>query len=245
TGGSSDYSKLQLQKGPVATPVEAFRNTIPPELIDFSGIILQLSPWHRKKLVFAGDSITFLDQFQKYIQARHGFSYVNNAVSGSCLAKGKENVTTPEDGVVRPSLLSRIAEINALGADLIVVFIGTNDGFYSVPLGDITSTEDTTFYGALKGTIQGLQAGNPARRIAFLTPLQRGNDSSLYVSQLGYAQAIKDVAALYAVPVLDLFSTSGITYENISHYTSDNVHPNSLVGMPAIARQISNFLNQL
>jgi lysophospholipase L1-like esterase len=253
TGGTASYGTIQLEEGGAATVYEAFANKIDPARIDLTASLSKaiFLPLKGKKVIFFGDSITVQNLFQPFVQSVHEFTYVNNGVSGSCIATGKEDVET--DLIHRDALITRLTAVNALAGDVIFVFAGTNDGYYNVPIGTISDAVTTTFYGALKTLITNLQANNVAKKIVFATPLPRGNSRTsgawqktniglaAYPGQKAYADAIKDVCGQYGVPVLDLFSRSGFTYENISQFTSDNTHPNS-VGAPFLAKIVTNFL---
>jgi lysophospholipase L1-like esterase len=259
-GSTYDYDTSQLELGSVATPFTAFGNKLDPTLIDISKYIdpsdmIKRSiylPWLNKRVIFFGDSITQQNRWQASVQAKHGFTYINNGVAGSCIATGKEDVEP--DAVHRTALVTRAPDVTALAGDLILIFAGTNDWYYGVPIGAITDVVTTTFYGALKALLTNLQANNVAKTIVMCTPLQRGGAREdgtpsqsggsrvNYSTQKLYRDATLDVAGMFAVQVLDLFTMSGMTYENLDQYTDDDVHPNSGVGAPALAKKISSFL---
>lgn len=46
-----------------------------------------------------------------------------------------------------------------------------------------------------------------------------------------YGNVIKEVCAIYSVPVIDVNALSGISTLNITTYLQDQVHPNSAGGM--------------
>jgi len=235
----------QLEQSPFRSSYEPFNLKINNKKIDQSPVLTKsvFLPWKSKKVIFVGNSIVFLNYFQPFVQAYHEFVYTNNAISGSCMAAGKENAAG--DGTIRPAIVNRITEVSATNSDLIMIMGGTNDWLYNVPIGSISDTTKTTFYGAVKSVIINLQANNPAKRIVFATPLQRTNNRANFTAQKQYADVIKEVCGMYSVPVLDLFYSSGITYENINQFTSDNVHPNPTIGAPYIARLISSFFFRL
>jgi lysophospholipase L1-like esterase len=226
----------QLELGIARTAYEPYSLHAPVEKISGLPFLTKdvYLPWKGLQILFFGDSITANDFFQPVLQNIHGFGYVNNALGGSRITK----LAVSPDGT---SLVERLGAVNAVGADCIFVFAGSNDMVAGVSLGAITDTVDTTFYGAVKALIVSLQANNSGKRVVFCTPLQRGNSRAVYAAQKVYPDAMKEVCALYGVPVLDLFYTSGITYENIGQYTSDNTHP-TLAGAKFIARQMSGFL---
>ena len=150
---------------------------------------------------------------------------------------------------------ARVADMPA-EADGVVVFGGTNDfGHGDAPLGKMSDREETSFYGALHQLCQALIAKYPLAEIVLFTPLHRlGEDAPINergirnVAPLsGYAAVIREVAAYYGLPVLDLYATSGIQprVDIIRQaFAPDGLHPND-AGHARIARRLEGFLNVL
>ena len=118
-------------------------------------------------------------------------------------------------------------------AEVMSVFGGTNDYQNNVPLGTIDSTENTTFYGALKIVLKGVRENNPDAKIFVITPLKRTYGYGIGPNGIGlrlvdYVSAIKEVADMFSIPVLDLYSMSGISPLITAHvpkYFVDGIHP--------------------
>ena len=95
----------------------------------------------------------------------------------------------------------------------------------------------------------------PNSEIIFMTPLHRlGEDDEVNGIGLrnqrnlaGYVDIIKEVAAYYGLPVLDLFSTSGLQ-PNVDIirelYMPDGLHPSDR-GAERIARRLYSFISAL
>ncbi|MEM5770148.1 MAG: SGNH/GDSL hydrolase family protein, partial [Bacillota bacterium] len=199
------------------------------------------------------DSISEPGVYQAIVKAKLGITTVNNyGVSGTYVSKRDESDTT--------AMCTRISSM-AGGADLNTVYGGINDfiGSYGGgDLGDISSTALTTFYGALKSIAVYLLTNYPTATNVFITPIKCGG----YVSGVtgltwyydtpnagghvlaDYANAIKEVGAKYSIPVLDLFSLSGIETTNINYMTSDKLHPGT-IGYQRIATLMANFFSSL
>ena len=96
-----------------------------------------------------GDSITSTDyankRYWEYISDEIGIEVINYGISGSRIAVSQ--------GHDQPMCI-RYSNMN--DADIITVFGGTNDFSSNVTLGDITSTDTQTFYGALNVLCKGL-----------------------------------------------------------------------------------------
>jgi len=189
--------------------------------------------------VSEGDSITWQDKqayaqgpntgtiatgYQTLITQRFGYANFNNGASGYAM--------TGVSGSVSANILSYNAE-NYLRSALITVFAGTNDFKLNKPLGVIGTLDQATFYGAYRLAVQKIKASGTTGKIVLFTPLQRNNSGYTTTSTntagfklSDYCNAIKAIAAIEGVQVIDLYNTSGITEANLGTYTLDGLHPN-------------------
>ncbi len=138
-------------------------------------------------------------------------------------------------------------------ADVIVVFGGTNDyGHGDAPLGSMEDRTEDTFYGALHMLYQSLLSRYPDAEIIVMTPIHYCEEhvrfNGLGVPVRGcledYVNIIMEVAAYYAIPVLDLYRLSGIqpAEEMLrKRYAPDGLHPND-AGHERIYRLLRNFI---
>lgn len=132
-----------------------------------------------------------------------------------------------------------------------IVWGGINDCNHSLPIGDISSADPETFYGALNLITAGLQRKFPFANILFITPMKAdgfkgysswNTKSESGVSLIDYRQAILNICQNHSILVLDLFSESGITPdipEIKELLLPDGLHP-SKEGYLRIARKIAN-----
>ena len=137
-------------------------------------------------------------------------------------------------------------------ADSIVIFGGTNDyGHGTAPIGAFEDRSEDTYYGAWHVLLRGLIEKYPEAVIVVMTPLHRcmeevpsiGNGKPLKV----YIDILKEVCEYYAVPVLDLYATSGIQPDVPvirETYMPDGIHPNN-AGNRLIASRLMGFLKAL
>ena len=107
--------------------------------------------------------------------------------------------------------------------------------------------DNNTFKGRTNITVRWLKTHYPDKQIIFLTPIHRGyarfNDRNIqppesYANDCGYfiddyVQAIKELANVWAIPVIDLNSISGL-YPMLDEHTQyfrdkdmDRLHPNT------------------
>ncbi len=204
--------------------------------------IVDQSPWVGKTAVFVGDSITKGSgcDGQKYweiLAEELGFAnVVGMGVGGSCWS------VKSDYGTGNSPLINRYQTIPE--ADLIQIFMGTNDYGHGTPLGSIDDTTDVSFYGALNVILPALQQKYPSSRIVVVTPLHRYNADTnkndlnydyeahpvTGKTLKDYVDAMKEVCERYSIPVIDMFSISGLNpiVESIKNmYMPDGLHPNA------------------
>lgn len=211
-----------------------------------------------KKVNFLGDSITegagtsspdkrYVSVFGKI----SGAEVRNYGIGGTRIARQ----TKPSDPVWDQDFVSRVDEMTD-DADVVVVFGGTNDyGHGDAAIGDFSSRDEHTFYGAMHILCEKLINKYPDADIVFLTPLHRLNEDAVVnetgirneLPLEGYVEIIKEVAAYYGLPVLDLYSTSGLqpAVDVIREkYMPDGLHPSD-AGAEKLAKRIYSFLKNL
>ena len=142
-------------------------------------------------------------------------------------------------------------------ADVVVVFGGTNDyGHGDAPIGNMADRTPDTFYGALHYLYTGLINKYPTATIVVMTPLHRldeynlrgeGNKPEEGEPLITYVNIIKEVAAYYSLPVLDLWAMGGMQ-PNVpvlrEKFNPDGLHPNN-DGHAKIAHRLAGFLQTL
>lgn len=216
--------------------------------------------WYGKEAIFVGDSITYgvgTDKvYYEFIKEQLGLSSVTGyGISGSCFSSKSDY------GLSNSPLTSRY--INIPSSDLIMVFMGTNDYGHETPIGNINDNDDISFYGALNKVINGLINNNPTSTIVFVTPLHRyGFGTSKILNKKftydylpngqghtlkDYKDAIINVCERYSLPVIDLYSNSGLnpSIPNIkSTYFPDGLHPNEK-GHERIASIMCDYLENI
>lgn len=212
-----------------------------------------------KKILFLGDSITegvgasstekcYVSVFGKL----SGAEVKNYGIGGTRIAKQSKISLSEESD---RDFMSRVDEMDS-EADVVVVFGGTNDfGHGDSTIGDFSSRDECTFYGALHILCTSLINKYPKADIIFMTPLHRVSEDD-EVNEIGlkhevllsgYVNIIKEVAGYYSLPVLNLFNTSGIQpkVDIIREiYMPDGLHPSD-AGAEKIAKRLYNFLLSL
>ena len=200
--------------------------------------------WENKRWITLGDSITRTGGYQKNLLETLKFSKIDNkGINGQTMAHQNKNISTWDLG----------KNIDYKDYDLATIFIGTNDFRYHKPLGKIESInsdnfDDKTFIGAYQLLLNRINSSNPHAKIVLITPIQRNKDgfdihhfNEENNQLIDYVNAIKKLAHLYSLPVIDLYAESGITSDNIKFYTKDGLHPNE-EGYKILSKIIQNFL---
>lgn len=212
-----------------------------------------------KKVLFLGDSITqglgastydksFVPMFAELSETE----VKNYGVCGTRIARQRIKFGCDQ---WNRDFLERADEMEP-DADVVIVFGGTNDfGHGDAKIGDFNSKSEYTFYGAMHCLCEKLLNKYPDAEIVFITPLHRlGEETPLKENGIanevllsGYVSIIKEVAGYYGLPVLDLFSISGIqpSVEIIKkEYMPDGLHPSDK-GARRIAERLYDFLRTL
>ena len=205
-----------------------------------------------------GDSITEgvgascpANRFTDVLCREYGLKAVNNyGISGSRIARQRVMTSEPHERW----FASRIEEMDP-SADAVVVFGGTNDYCHGdAPLGTFDDRTVDTFYGACHVLMQGLLEKYVGKPIVILTPLHRDEENDPHDERKdevhplsAYRSILKETAQYYALPVLDLYATSGIQPQNAvcrERLCPDGLHPSD-EGHAIIARRIGEFLKML
>ena len=208
------------------------------------------------KVNFLGDSITqgvaisaSEKSYHKLIAKKYELAAARNyGISGTRFARQtKPSLENPKFDL---DFCKRFSEMDD-DADLIVIFGGTNDfGHGDAPIGDFSDRTPDTFSGACHYLMSGLINKYPEARIVFMTPLHRSSENTPNAHGkilLDYVEIIKKTVAYYSLPVIDLWSMSGIQpcVPIIKEkYCPDGLHPNDK-GHEKIAEFVGNFLSNL
>lgn len=198
-----------------------------------------------KKFNFLGDSITEGWCGSGPVSKRY-FDIVAEKTGAVCRGYGIGGTRIARQQTVRERIdeldfCRRAAEMDA-DADGVFVFGGTNDfGHGDAPFGSFADRTPDTFYGALHVLSVTLLERYPTAKIVFMTPTHRieedhpecnghkGKVSGDLHPLYDYVKAIREVAAYYGIPVLDLWATSGIQPSVPSireRYMPEGSHPN-------------------
>lgn len=192
------------------------------------------SKWKGKKWATLGDSITAMATWQAYVNAAHGFIWTNFGIGGTKISGSS----------VDANAMCQDTRINAIpiNVDLITLMGGTNDWAQNTPLGTITSTDPTTFYGALNTFAQKAFARWPAKRIAIATtpygeiPAWESRPgwtspahNALGLTTNDYAEAIRIFCRHANIACIEVAQNAGYGTHNITvamgGSESDHLHP--------------------
>ncbi len=209
-----------------------------------------------RKANFLGDSITQGHGtsapehiYLNVLKERCGLACARNyGIGGTTIAASVDREKCPDFG---PPFVERYQQMED-DADLIVVFGGANDfGHGDAPMGKSDDRDLHTFHGALNLLMEGLIEKYPLADIVFMTPLQNIGEtqpSALTGCRLEeYARAIQSAGRRFAIPVLDLYGTSGLCahLESVRKlFLPDGLHPND-AGHLKIAARLQGFLESL
>ena len=213
-----------------------------------------------KKIAFLGDSITEgcgvekeENIFWNRLAVMTGAMCYGYGIGGTRIARQLHH---KDPDYVDQRFSTRIDQMIS-DADAVVVFGGTNDfGHGDAPMGTMNDRTEDTFYGAMHVLLQRLVEKYPNAQLVVMTPLHRCTEDEGGLNPDGlrragvlkdYVDAIIEVAALYAIPVLDLYRTSGLQSRVPvirQLFVPDGLHPND-AGHEKLAKRLLGFLQTL
>lgn len=215
--------------------------------------IIRLS-YEGKKFTSYGDSIVELISWQKYVwKFLRMADHYNRGIGGSKITdvnpknkkvdeNGYYNASNPDSGTITISdYMCGDERINTipLDTDILCVYAGANDITASVEIGTLEDGDESHFMYAYGLMIRKLVARLPNAKIFLCTPHNFYNSynnadypykNRIELTILDYCKVIKDVAAIYGLPVIDVNALSRISTLNIKEYLIDQVHPNAKGG---------------
>ena len=216
----------------------------------------------RRRVVLFGDSMMEFNAIPELIAQATGAEILACAVGGTTLAANYQqyydtfslteiakaltgNDWAPMDdaaselkskGDDNSEILAEIKNTALVGADVAVIWIGTNDFMQATPMGAEDSMDMGSFNGAINLTVERLRQWRPALDILFLTPVFRarqmlgdGKNSDDFPNKDGlllsaYADAILAAGPRLGVRTLDLLRLSGFGMTNSDKMYADGVH---------------------
>ena len=204
-----------------------------------------------KKILFLGDSITegfgpqdIENVYWKRLERDCGCISVGYGISGTRIARQQIPSHDPREDQYFRSRVEAMEE----GADVVVVFGGTNDyGHGDAPLGEMGDRTVWTYYGALHVLFTSLLEKYPRAAIVVLTPMHREDEEVRQPFLKSFVDATRQVAEYYSLPVLDLWANSGIQPRvpvMKTTYMPDGLHPSD-AGHAHLANKLRIFLEQL
>ena len=201
-----------------------------------------------KKALWLGDSISVVGSptYPAYVCNALNMTLTNKASSGGDAVRMRAILQGGTVGSVT------YTAIDVTDFDYIFIMIGHNCDLstgVTSPTASIDNipTDDTPYsdypsgyYTDVASCIEYIWANNQDCQIYLITPIQSTNGR--YAPTTVAAQkALKEIGNFYSIPVIDVYGECGICKKNITVYTDDNIHPNT-VGVPKIGDYIINYL---
>lgn len=207
-----------------------------------------------KKVVILGDSIPAGFRNFYGFMCKHNCVVENKANGGCSIAYRTSDHSNQYDN---GSLVAVAYNVDASssyyadveGADIILIWMGTNDFGNSLPIGEIGaiggSFNDTTTVGALQKSIEKLISRNGGANIIAMLPMWRFINSGNYTTFETYINAIKSVYELYNIPCKDMYHECGCNILNrASLLDSAGLHPSGVKGNAMIRGKLEAWIEQ-
>lgn len=172
-----------------------------------------------KKIAFLGSSVTYGyaalgESFADFLEAKYGVIKYKEAVSGTTLAD-----------IDNQSYVSRFSNFSTdLELDLFVLQLSTNDASKGVELGDISSSDKTTSFGAINYIYQKVEEQYNCPILIYTNHYYQ---NETYQNMVALAEELcKDESDnLYLLNLYDDEEFNSITSEERNLYMFDNIHP--------------------
>lgn len=192
-----------------------------------------------EKILAIGGSYTWLDNstggydgstlflgWQKILE-EDGFEIESAGYNGYTYATGVSGV-----GSMYTEIVTNNYDVS--NYDIIILFGGSNDILYNVPLGtrktsyNDHSFDSDTFNGALGGIIYYIRQNNPSCKIILCSPIKSEASSRDYNNSEKYIEEISYNSSFWSCYYNDLFRTFNTSpyTNNFSDFYYDNTHPN-------------------
>ncbi len=202
-----------------------------------------------------GDSLTSASEYYfSGVVSATGFKGTQYGQAGSTLAVNdySRNHINSTFGTSHEytSIVERVLAGDMKQADIWTVYGGTNDWYYGSALGSLKAKgadfDKTTIYGALQAVCEYILAEDNKPRLVLISPSyanrERAPKAEYEPTYEEIRTAFAEVAALYGVEHLDMWTKAGINEDNAAEMLKDGVHPTTagsakLVG--AILAQLS------
>jgi lysophospholipase L1-like esterase len=228
-GRASTWSTFQVEQASVATAYLPYDRII---LKNANIPAAGGSTLTGKKFTSFGDSITAQATWQGYVADALGLTHTNCGISATALA-GAVNAERP--CFWEPS---RINAVEAADPDILTILGGANDLYASVTIGTdaqydlaLGSKDKTTFKGAYSFIIETLLTWKQALKIVILTTTYGHSESTVEgLTYRDFAQASREVANYYGLPVVDLRREMGLNKLSKTILLADEIHPNATGG---------------
>ena len=208
-----------------------------------------------KKFCSFGDSIVELISWQKYVWKYLQFStHYCRGIGGSKVTSispqtkkvdenGYYNAAHPEEGTITiQDNMCGDGRINTIptDTDVLVIYASANDITANAQIGELDDQDENHLKYAYGLMLRKIIKRLPNAKIFACIPHNfynsHNNADYPYKNNIGltiqdYGSVIREVCAIYSVPVIDVNALSGISTLNITTYLQDQVHPNSAGGM--------------
>ncbi len=181
--------------------------------------------------VALGDSITYLNDHPDETGNRITKGYMTRVVEK---LPAIHFINQGHNGWTAVRIAAEIEKLGLVKADVYSVFLGTNDWWAGLPLGQLTDyqqgTGNKTVYGAFRIIIDKIRSLNPDAHILLITPMQRvdfvyinnhkNNAYGSYDAKKGqyletFANAIDSISRYEHLPVVDLYHTKELGLDKL------------------------------
>ena len=268
SGGSGEINGIDIPSNATGFKFTVWKNILPENImIELDGLnsFIRFDDDSRNQEVYLtkmkfkdiiinciGDSITYgfltsdtrmQSPYPSSLKSLLGAKEVRNyGLSGTTVANDRTVIGSfePMSSPTRVETWDNNANVN-------IVLGGVNDFIKNVELGTIDDEVDTTFYGGYKSLIRQLYKKYPNKKIVIMTPLHYNLEytpnSKGYILK-DYVNAIREIAEMFGIYLIDLYSICDININTRGKYQIDGLHTNQFYVSNIMTPLIADGLNR-
>src|ERR1700749_1026183 len=141
-------------------------------------IVILLSSFAQRKIVWVaiGDSITYLNEHPDETMNRVSKGYLTRVTD---TLPNVQYINQGHNGWKSTDIAANIDKLGLVKADVYTIFLGTNDWWGGVPVGNINDYKDAsgtkTVFGSFRLIIDKVRQLNDRTKIILITPMQRSD----------------------------------------------------------------------
>lgn len=188
-----------------------------------------LNVLENKHILIMGDSISDTNYASRYI------SWVVPFMELCKNIRGCKVTNSSVSGNNTLNVYNRLQALEINDIDIIIFFVGTNDYGQQIPMGGMTSTDSTTYNGALNSMYNYICNTNSNAQVFFISPLPRALLTNATTPLLAYIRSLYNHCVKFGWHFIDAYGKRPLlTLDNVvmkaKYFEDGSLHPSTAFG---------------